>query len=282
VKPPRVLLGQWPTPVRAVPELRPDLWLKDEGACSPVYGGNKVRKLEFLLAAAGDTVLTVGALGSHHVLATALFATRLGKRVVALCLPRPPSDHAARVQAVTDRLATCERLASVTEVGPRIAAHVATGATYIPAGGSNALGALGWELAGTELAEQVARGELPEPLRVFLPMGTAATAAGLATGLRRAGLRSEVIGVRVVPEFVTPAARVHELGGPVTLDDRWLGEGYGVPTPEAESAVALAARTGLALETTYSGKALAAALAAPPGPNLWWNTLSTVPLPEPG
>jgi D-cysteine desulfhydrase len=265
--------------VRSLAALAPNLWLKDEGACSPVYGGNKVRKLEFLLAAAGEHVVTVGAEGSHHVLATALFAHQLGKRVTALCLPRPPSAHAARVQAVSERFATCVHLPDTTGEGAHLAALTGAGATYIPAGGSNALGALGWEAAGVELAEQVRAGLLPEPQRIWIPLGTAATAAGLATGLRRAGLRSEVVGVRVVPEFVTPAARVHELGGPVTIDDRWLGEGYGVPTPEALAAVERARAVGLELETTYSGKALAAALAAEGGPNLWWNTLSTVPLP---
>lgn len=277
----RVRLGLWPTPVRSLEALSPGLWCKDEGACSPVYGGNKVRKLEFLLACPEERLVTVGAHGSHHVLATALFATRLGKTLTALILPRPPSVHADRVQAASDRIADCIRLPDPAGVGALVEAAVGRGARYIPAGGSNAVGARGWELAGRELAEQVRAGELPAPRRIFIPLGTAATAAGLATGLRLAGLDAEVVGVRVVPTFVTSADRVHELGGPVTVDDRWLGEGYGHPTPEAEAAVRRAATLGLALETTYSAKALAAAL-ADAGPRLWWNTLSTVPLPSAG
>ncbi len=274
----RVRLGLWPTPVRSLEALSPGLWCKDEGACSPVYGGNKVRKLEFLLACPEEHIVTVGAHGSHHVLATAIYAGRLGKRTTGIMLPRPPSAHADAVQAVSDRLATCIRLPDPTGVGALLADFVSGGARVIPVGGSDATGARGWELAGRELAEQVRAGELPEPRQVFVPLGTAATAAGLATGLRLAGLASEVVGVRVVPTFVTPEERVRTLGGPVTVDDRWLGDGYGYSTPEAEAALAAARDIGFELETTYSAKALAAALAAR-GPRLWWNTLSTVPLP---
>ena len=80
----RISIGSWPSPVFDGGDLASGLWVKDDGSCHPVYGGNKVRKLEFLLHGAGQKVVTFGAVGSHHVLATAVHGSALGKEVHAV------------------------------------------------------------------------------------------------------------------------------------------------------------------------------------------------------
>ena len=83
-------LGRYPTPIR---RCSPQLWVKDDGATATLYGGNKVRKLEYLLAAArargARRIVTVGAGGSHHVLATTLYARTIGIATAAVLFPQP-------------------------------------------------------------------------------------------------------------------------------------------------------------------------------------------------
>ncbi|MGA1517686.1 MAG: 1-aminocyclopropane-1-carboxylate deaminase, partial [Phycisphaerales bacterium] len=149
----RVVLGDAPTPVRDASALRPGLWIKDEGAIHREYGGNKVRKLEFLLHGAGERVVTMGAAGSHHVLATAVHASRLGHRVEAMAFPRPETPHARQVLRAATARATLHVARDYEEVMQSFE-RLAAGATSFPAGGSRPLGTLGWVLAGLELAEQ--------------------------------------------------------------------------------------------------------------------------------
>jgi D-cysteine desulfhydrase len=166
---------------------------------------------------------------------------------------------------------------------------------YLPAGGSNAVGALGYVETALEIADQVRAGELPEPATVAVPVGSGGTAAGLALGLRLAGLATRVLGVVVndsfrldAPVLVRLANRTSSLlrergaGDVPTLEVAdlaarfdWLGATYGDPTPASTSMVAAAAGAGLDLEPVYTGKALAALadLAGElPGPVLWLNT----------
>jgi D-cysteine desulfhydrase len=149
---------------------------------------------------------------------------------------------------------------------------------YLPAGGSNAFGALGYVEAALEIAGQVADGVLPEPGTVVVPVGSGGTLAGLALGLRLAGLRTRVVGA-VVNDMVRLddvamarlARRTARLladrgatGLPdvaprdVTLRDDWLGATYGDPTPASLAEVARARAAGLTLEPVYTGKSLAA------------------------
>lgn len=285
----RVALGGFPTPVRSAEALRPGLWLKDDGGCHDLVGGNKVRKLEFLLHAARPRVVTLGVVGSHHVLATAVHARNLGHTVEAVVSPRPDAPDVREVLQATLSCATLHRVEDYREAHAVFTA-LAEGATGVPAGGSSAVGALGYVLAAQELADQVRAGLLPEPRRIFVALGTAGTVAGLVAGLRHAGLQSEVVAVRVVPLAWLAAERVGELieqtaeivgsePGPFRIDNGWLGEGYGHPTLPGEDAVTRARGVlGLALETTYTGKALGAAMAASGGPDLFWNTHSSASL----
>jgi len=289
----RVRLGTWPTPVEplhllGVPE-GANLWIKRDDLSSLVYGGNKVRKLEFLFAASKGTIITVGALGSHHVLATALHAATLGRECIGILTPQPLTPHVRQVNALIEK--KCLRviqmgrptkclpsmLMSAFHVASKIASkeHLA----LIAPGGSTPLGTLGYVLAGLELAGQVDAGQCPCPEEIYLPLGTGGTAAGLALGLALAGLKTEVIAVRVASRlsgntgFIKLLAartfamltsknhKSHEIMPPlrVRISHDFIGKGYGYSTSAAEEAVA---QTSLPLEITYSAKAMAALIRA--------------------
>ena len=291
----RERLATGPTPIRDLGALRRGLWLKDEGTIHAEYGGNKVRKLEFLLHGATERVVTIGAAGSHHVLATSVLGSRLGHRIDATAFPRPETRHAREVlHAATARARI--HVAPDYERAIALARELAQGSTFLPAGGSSPVGTLGWVLAGLELAEQVGQGLLPEPRRTFIPLGTAGTILGAAIGFRLGGLRTRVVAVRVVPVEWLPREQIDSLGGAVLellglrsiapgdlaidFDDAALGPGYGEVTSASRHAIERGGAFGLRLEPTYTGKALGAALHADPtgGPDLYWQTHSTASL----
>jgi 1-aminocyclopropane-1-carboxylate deaminase/D-cysteine desulfhydrase-like pyridoxal-dependent ACC family enzyme len=300
----RIVLGSYPTPVLQVGER---LWTKRDDLTSAVYGGNKVRKLELLLGAARDAgqtrILTLGAVGSHQVVATALYGAREGFAVEAILVPQPASPHAE----LNVRVALAHGLRAVAcpawSLAPAyVASRWGSDAYFVPLGGSNALGSLGFVDAANELAAQVRAGELPEPDVVVVALGSGGTAAGLAVGFEQAGLRTRVLGVAVAPP--TPvlrhmarrlAQKTAALAGlPVSaavraakridVEGQWIGRGYGFPTEEGRAATETARASGLDLDPTYTAKAFACALSVArrssgsSGPVLYWHTLSTAPL----
>ncbi len=291
-----------------MPTLGEDVWVKRDDQSGAGYGGNKVRKLEFLLgdarARGRRALLTIGGDGSNHILATALYAQKAGFEAThAVTFPQPPSAEVeakqAAYRALDVRLSNTAGKAIVPfAVVGRLAASIARrhGWPYfIPPGGSSAMGTLGYVSAGLELAAQIASNELPEPHQIYVPLGSGGTVAGLLVGLRLAGLRARVVAVQVVPapwislgaviSLAKKTARLlarHgvEVPGSFSVEDLdlckdQLGPGYGMTTPAASEAVARAASAGLKLDGTYSGKAMAALLAAPrQGPVLFWLTYS--------
>lgn len=262
------------------------LWVADEGEAGDGYGGNKVRKLDRILADAersGATeLLTVGGVGSHHVIATAFYGARRGMRTHALLFAQPDTPHVRANARTIDRLCASTTVLAGPVAGAREALaqwlrvrRGTGGAPYlVQVGGSSALGASGWVSGGRELAERVAAGELPRPKRIYVALGTGGTAAGLLVGLAQAGLDAEVVAVRVVSAWVANRVRVVELAervqlrerrwarlGRVRVDGRFFCGGYGAFDDRIRAAVDQGVERGLPLETTYTGKALAAALA---------------------
>jgi len=316
---PRRPLASLPTPVHRLADLGresglPDLWIKRDDRTGRLYGGNKVRKLEWLLADAlargHRTVLTTGALGSNHALATTIYARELGLRTRLVLIPQPVTAQVRRAllldhaYGATVHFAPTIAAAGRTVIGLLVRGALARDRPYlVPTGGSSTIGTLGYVNAGLELGEQVAAGELPEPAAVVVPLGSGGTVAGLVAGLKLAGLGTEVIAVRVT-DLLPPSpralarlanralARLTRLGADASRLDLtpadfvvrsdWLGPGYGVVTPAAvEACRRIAASEGLTLETTYGAKALAGALALGHEarwrgrPLLFWHTYSS-------
>ncbi len=309
-----------PTPVRRLESLERRLgggpiWLKDDGLTSSLYGGNKPRKLEFLLAHAQSLgaarVMTVGGVGSNHCLATTIHGRRAGLNVSLLLFPQHVTESVRRSLLSYQRygadlifVPSYDAMEAYRlEAESQWLAEEGAVPSFIPAGGSSPLGALGMVSAGLELAEQVRAGDLPEPRHIYLAAGTCGTLAGIALGCRLGGLKTQVIGVRVTPDFVASESITADLVNgclslltdagadvdpapwrpeAVLMEPRFFGEGYGYPIAAGEEAVAaMRDCEGIALENTYTGKALAAlceAVRSNPGdgPCLFWNTYNAV------
>lgn len=304
-----------PTPVGrlALPGAA-DLWVKHDERCTPHYGGNKPRKLEFLLGEAlargSRRLLTTGGLGTHHGLATTIFARACGLETTLVLVDQPVtaevreslrlfSAYGAEVVDARHVLGAVARSAAV------LARSRWRGERpfLVPTGGSSAIGNLGFVSAALELAAQVRARELPEPALLFLPVGSGGSVAGVSVGLRLAGLSTRVVGVLVTDILPPSPARLARLAAAtlrrlrradpslprlafaardfeVTRDQ--LGPGYGAPTEAARAALEAAGAAGLTLELTYSAKCLAELTARarsgrlPRAPVLFWNTFNAV------
>jgi 1-aminocyclopropane-1-carboxylate deaminase/D-cysteine desulfhydrase-like pyridoxal-dependent ACC family enzyme len=293
-------LGTYPTPLQPLTALSTpssSLWVKRDDLTNPTYGGNKVRKLEKLLADAkhrgAERIVTVGAVGSHHVLATGVFARAMGMKVQAVIVPQPGTEHVLE-NLRADLAQGVELLpaSSYAHAALRIARLLGKGSYYVPAGGSNKLGSLGYVDAARELAAQVRGGIMPEPDLAVVALGSGGTAAGLIAGLAAEGMRTRVLAVTVAepPWLVERMARSlakrcttqaggKELERHLEIDRRYLGAGYGYSTPSGEGAIAAARAVGICLDSTYTAKAFAAALDRVAGGRertiLYWHTLSS-------
>ena len=278
-----------PTPIEEVTQLRallgrsPRLLVKRDDAIPFAFGGNKSRKLEPVLAAAvasgADTLVTVGGVQSNHARVTAAAAATLGMRCVLIINGVKPERLTAN--ALLDSLlgAEIEYIGSRAERAAAVAATMdrlrADGRTpyEIPLGASNALGATGFALAVAELLEQVAAPDV-----IVHACSSAGTQAGLVAGCALHGLATRVIGVSADDSAPDIGAKVRELVGGIgtmlgverdvlgdlmiDVDDSFVGEGYGLPTPASREAQMLAARANaLFVDHTYTAKALAALIA---------------------
>lgn len=282
-------LGVFPTPLERVPGLPNgvELWVKREDLAGARYGGNKVRKLELLLAdprvQPGARLVTFGAYGSNHILATALYGRALGCEVEAVVFPQPPGAWVTRSVAAQLgaglTLLPCRSYLGLPGTLWR-AQRGRPAPVRIPAGGSSPLGTLGWVDGGLEIAAQAGPVTgAPRFDAVYCALGSGGMAAGLWLGLGDAA--AELVAVRVVPWPVGSAAVIRVLArraaallarngavlpasGPrprLRVDGRFLGRGYGHATAASQAAVARAAELGIKLEPTYTGKTFAALLA---------------------
>jgi len=267
------------------------LWIKRDDLSGPLGGGNKVRKLEYMFAAAqaspnGEekkTLFTIGPTGSNHVRATAVYGRASGFRVECLLFKQPLTEYSE-----TNFRTTCENACRVYKV-KRMSTMFARYAYeqtktvlgigeeryFIPAGGSSPLGSVGYVKAVLELKSQIEADLLPEPRFIFVPVGTCGTIAGLIVGVRLAGLRTQIVGVRVADAVVANSwaisrmvRRILRLIGAVDAHDinprrieLWhedFGKGYAIPTEAGARAVAMMAEhEGITLENTYTGKTVA-------------------------
>ena len=302
----RVLLGDYPTPVERLAGLGRagvELWVKRDDLTAPLYGGNKVRKLEYVLGdalAQGKTeLLTAGAVGSHHVLATTTYGTRNGFSVRAVLIAQPRSEHAAqnlRAELAQGLVAH----PSAPALAPfALARHTGKNTYFVQVGGSSVLGAMGYVDGARELAAQVRAGQVPAPDLVVVTLGSGGTAAGLAAGFALEGLPTKVLGVCVVDPSQVFAWYTHylarkcaargglavgraEIAARLATTHAYVGRGYGHPTEAGTRATEIAADAGLVLDATYTAKSFAAALdVVAQGEHkvvLYWHTLSSAPM----
>jgi D-cysteine desulfhydrase len=289
---PHLSLSERPMPVRKLPGL--GIWVKEDGAFgSGGWGGNKVRKLEWLIPDAQRrgrrSILTFGGLGTNWGLATALYAREHGLETGLALVDQPIDQHVeaqlARLEASGARIHRTHTKARTAAMLPWLLIRNSRGGKppyLLPAGGSSPVGALGYVEAALEIAAQVEDGSLPEPAHAVVPVGTGGTAAGLALGFQLAGMRTRVVGVvvndqlRLDPPVITRLARrtaklLERRGAQLgqlrigleilDLTRDQIGVGYGHRTEAATRATALAAQEGLALDPVYTAKAMAGLLA---------------------
>ncbi|HKY37609.1 MAG TPA: pyridoxal-phosphate dependent enzyme [Polyangiaceae bacterium] len=264
-----------------------ELWVKRDDMTSGAAAGNKIRKLEYLLADAlshsATTLITCGGAQSNHARATALLGREIGLRTLLLLRTSKPSEPPAPVgNLLLDRLAGAELRYITPEQYRDRALLMAQAAAelndrgevayVIPEGGSNGLGALGYVTFIEELLEQQRAGELPRDLDLIgFACGSGGTAAGIALGLGRfpevAG-RALALAVcddrayfeRVIADISAEARRLQPAllePGPLEIRDDFKGPSYGVPSSQQlEFLLEVARVSGLILDPTYTGKAL--------------------------
>ena len=288
---PRLNFGHYSTPIEEVPRFRqllganaPRIFIKRDDYTGPGFGGNKVRKLEYILAKAkadgADVAISCGGVKSNHARVTAAMCARVGLRCVLVL------NHAAVMyeglnpaSLVADELFGAEiiRVANreerITTMESETARLKAEGhsVAVIPLGGSVPLGALGFVRAVQEAKAQLEA--MNQPIQyIFHSSSSGGTQAGIVSGLQLCGWEgvkdigvspddsSESIGGEVsqIIHGVGEMLGV-ELNDQATLLDEFTGEGYGIPSPEGEEALALLARAeGIVLDPVYTAKAMAA------------------------
>lgn len=287
---PRVRLAHLPTPLEPLPrlsdELGIDLWIKRDDCTGLAGGGNKTRKLEFLLGDAleqgADTLVTQGAVQSNHVRQTAAAAAAHGLKCDIILEARTGStatDYLNNGNVLLDRLfgATLRTVPRDTDMVAELettaqAVRARGGRPYvIPGGGSNAIGALGYVDCAREIVVQADELDLPVD-HIVTATGSAGTHAGLVAGLAVMGADIPVLGIGVRAPKARQEANVLKLaqqtaallGRPdavtperVVADCDYVGEGYGLVDEAVIEALKLAARTdAILLDPVYTGKAM--------------------------
>ncbi|MGW6445294.1 D-cysteine desulfhydrase family protein [Lentzea sp. NPDC055074] len=280
---PRVSLGNWPTPLEAAPRLAaalgsPPVLIKRDDVNGLGAGGNKLRKLEFLLGQAieqgADTIITFGALQTNHGRQTAAACAKLGLRcelVLTAKVPMKGDAYERSGNVVLDHMfgATVHVCADADETVRTYEKINHDKAVTLPVGGSNGLGTLGYVAAAVELVGQLHERGIDDAT-IVVPDGSGATAAGIALGTELLGWGGTVHAASVSHTAPDAEAELRTLAaaaatllgeeapklGHVTVTDDTIGEAYGVPTPEMWSVLKLFAETeGVVLDPVYTGKA---------------------------
>ena len=287
----RIHLCHQPTPLEEMPRLTaalggPRLWIKRDDCTGLATGGNKTRKLEFLMAAAqdagADMVVTQGAVQSNHVRQTAAAAAKLGMKCHAVLERRVPnvaSSYETTGNVLFDHMfgATMEFRPSGLDMNAEAEAvtdslRAAGNIPYfIPGGGSNETGALGYVSSAQEILQQIVAQNL-DPRWIVVATGSAGTQAGLVAGFHAHDCDIPIIGISVRQPHDVQFENVYQLAvktaalltdrpiprSRVLVDDGYVGPGYGIPTDGTIAATNMLARhEGILLDPVYSGKGMA-------------------------
>ena len=304
---PYLRLANLPTPLNHQPALSGNLWVKNDSTTSALYGGNKVRKLEFILPRVKQRgkqhVVTFGGTGTNHGLATALFCRELGLRCTVLLFDQHESatsrSNYTALQASGAELIHCGSVFRTALSFYLLQKLRHPKAYFLFAGGSNVEGCLAFVNAAFELKQQCDETGTPYPDTILVATGSTGSCAGLTLGCHLAGIQTKVIGVRTaearlgpIPTCTTGTIRslmkktlkeMRRYQSDLTkrvpqayLLDSYFGTGYGAQTQAGNAATERFAEHGIRLEQTYTAKAAAAALdyAAkhPHRRTLYWHT----------
>lgn len=304
-----------PTPVQHLSSLGNHAWVKRDDRSATEYGGNKMRKLEFILSdmdrQRAKRVVTLGATGTNAGVAAALACHQTGRRCDIFTFPQPETETVRKNRALMAHYgAHCIPRRSMLSAALSWYLHpgrLLGGWYFLYAGCSNPPATFAYINAILELAEQVKNRECPPPTEIIVAAGSGATVAGLAIGCALAMPNCTVTAVQVAPARLGPFAVCHPNviermqnqawkrlrdcdptlpERPVqhwVWEDRYYGDGYGISNDTTERAIAVGAAHGLALEPTYSGKAFDCfldTLDKRREPVLFWHTYSSVGMPE--
>lgn len=285
--PDRLDIARLPTPTRPLTRTSAELdgvtvWVKHDDDTGGLMGGNKIRKLQYLVCEAmdggADTLITCGGLQSNHCRATAALARQLGLHV-ALCLRGEPPEHLEgnflldRMLGADIHFLTPEQYADNASHMGRVAKELAAAGRkpfVIGEGGSMATGCWGYIEAAREIAEVQSRVGVTFD-HVVCAAGSGGTSAGLELGVRLLGLEAKVLHFAVCDDEAYFRDRIHALcveardkfglavdvpAGEIRVDDGFVGDGYGITTREQlRTMVAVGHADGLVLDPVYSGKA---------------------------
>jgi len=290
---PRFALGHWPTPLEPLPRLSaelggPKVWLKRDDCSGLATGGNKTRKLEYLLgdavASGADSVVTFGAVQSNHTRQTAAACAKAGlmcHQILTRTVQKTGAGYETGGNVLLSKvLGAQQHIVAPTDAKAYSMALVedlqAKGNTayVIPAGGSNALGAVGYAQCAQELCEQAQEHGF-ELEYVMHASASAGTQAGLLFGLQHLQAETQVLGVNVYhPDPAALSTRVEQLvrkmndtyapstqlvAQAANVNHAYIGPGYGQPSAQCLDAIRTVARLeGILFDPVYSGKALAA------------------------
>ena len=296
---PYVALGGFPTPVQKLERLGRDigvnnLYIKCDDRSGKLYGGNKVRKFEFILGHALKSgikeVLTFGNAGAKHALSTAVAAQQVGLKSICMMMPEPQVPYARSNLLMTYYCGAelhhqrSKQLLSLATAYQLLRHKLKCGRfpQFIPGRGSSPLGTIGFVNAAFELREQIMAGEMPEPDCIYVVKGSGGTAVGLMLGIKAANLKSRVVCVRAVDAktaepremarlYNETASLLHSLDPSfprLECSDReidirrgFFGRGYGCATEEGLKAMSLLEKAeGIKLDTIYTAKAFACLL----------------------
>jgi D-cysteine desulfhydrase/L-cysteate sulfo-lyase len=288
---PRLTISHQPTPLEVAPRLSAhlgcEIFIKRDDCTGLAGGGNKARKLEYLLADAkyhgADILLTIGGLQSNHARQTAAAAAKFGfdcELILQDVAGTPKTNYQDNGNLLIDQLCGAQihhlRLEDDCQAfaAARIAALKAEGRKpyLIPIGGSNVIGSLGYVRCAQELLQQIREQEMQVD-QIVMATGSAGTQAGLLAGLILEYATIPVLGINVSRPQHAQETMVTELlqntllylgrdpvlaYGRVHTNGDYFGTGYGIPTSEMQQAVRLCAQLeGLLIDPVYTGKAMA-------------------------
>jgi len=288
---PRAKILKLPTPLQKMPRLTsalkgPQLWIKREDCTGLAFGGNKERKAEFSLGDAlskkADVVITVGPLQSNHSRATAAAAAKLGLKAVLVITGKKPNSHdgnlllsnllGAEIRFIEGKPSKLVKMRCMQEIAAELKRKGHT-PYVIPAGASYPPGAVAYVNAMLELLSQARKNGFKVDALVHAA-GSGGTQAGLALANKALGSKVRIVGVCAEPhsgehltketvEIANETAKLLDLDvvvkpEDVILNEDYAGKAYEEPTPEALSAIKLAAQTeGIVLDPIYTGRAMA-------------------------